>query len=51
MPNPGLAAEVFWAMVGGAFFWPAIFMGPMKAGEARKMKKELIQMFLCRYGK
>ncbi|MBU2548404.1 MAG: TetR/AcrR family transcriptional regulator [Proteobacteria bacterium] len=51
VPNPGLAADAFWAMVGGAFFWPAIFLGPMKAGEAKTLKKELIEMFLCRYGK
>ncbi len=43
------AAEAFWAMMGGAFFWPALFSGPMKAREADAMKKELIQIFLARY--
>jgi TetR/AcrR family transcriptional regulator of autoinduction and epiphytic fitness len=46
-----LAANVFWSMVGGAFFWPSIFMGPMKSKETNAMKKELIQTFLARYQK
>ncbi len=45
-----LAAEAFWAMVSGAFFWPSIFFGPKKAEEAETVKKELIQIFLSRYG-
>ena len=47
--NSTLAAELFWAMVGGAFFWPSIFFGPIKAKQASTMKKELIQVFLSRY--
>ena len=50
VPDPKLAAGAFWAMVSGAFFWPTIFLGPMKTSEARAMKEELIQMFLARYG-
>ena len=49
--NAKLAANVFWSMVGGAFFWPSIFMGPMEPEEATAMKKELIQTFLARYQK
>ncbi|MEH0021307.1 MAG: TetR/AcrR family transcriptional regulator [Desulfobacter sp.] len=49
VPSPALAAEAFWAMMGGAFILPVIFRGPMDAGEAREMKKELIAMFLARY--
>ncbi|MDJ0762898.1 MAG: TetR/AcrR family transcriptional regulator [Myxococcota bacterium] len=49
VPNPKLAADLFWAMVGGAFFWPAFFQGPMKLRQATAMKKELIQIFLARY--
>jgi TetR/AcrR family transcriptional regulator, regulator of autoinduction and epiphytic fitness len=49
--NPKLAADVFWSMVGGAFFWPSIFMGTMKTEEAKLMKEELIQTFLARYQK
>ena len=51
VPDPQLTAEVFWAMMGGAFFWPRIFMGPMPPEEGEAMKAELIQMFLSRYGK
>ena len=47
--NTKLAAEAFWAMVGGAFFWPSIFFGPMKAKEADEMKKELVGIFLAKY--
>jgi len=49
VPNPSLSAVVFWAMVGGAFFWPALLMGPMETEAAEPIKKELIQMFLARY--
>lgn len=48
--NSKLAAEAFWAMVAGAFFWPSIFFGPMKPKEAEAMKKELIDLFLSKYG-
>ena len=47
--NTTLAAEAFWAMVGGAFFWPSLFFGPMKSKEASRLKNELIQMFIARY--
>lgn len=44
-----LAAEAFWAMVGGAFFWPAIFFGPMQPEAASAMKQELIRIYLAGY--
>lgn len=47
--NAKLAAEAFWAMVGGAFFWPPIFFGPMEVKAALTMKEELIDIFLARY--
>jgi TetR/AcrR family transcriptional regulator of autoinduction and epiphytic fitness len=47
--DPALAAEAFWSMVGGAFFWPSLFLGPMKTSRSKAMKKELISMFLSRY--
>lgn len=47
--DPKLAADAFWAMVGGAFFWPSIFLGPTTTREASRMKKELVGMFLARY--
>ena len=47
--RPELAAEAFWAMVGGAFFWPSIFFGPINAHEADPLKKELIDIYLAKY--
>ena len=47
--NTALAAEAFWAMVGGAFFWPSIFFWAIPAHEAETLKEELIQIFLARY--
>lgn len=47
--NTKLAAELFWAMIGGAFFWPSIFFGPLNSRHSGAMKKELIQIFLARY--
>jgi TetR/AcrR family transcriptional regulator of autoinduction and epiphytic fitness len=44
--DPELAAEVFWAMTSGAFFWPAVFgLSPA----ARSLRTELVQVFLARY--
>lgn len=48
--NPKLASAVFWSMVGGAFFWPTIFKGPLPNAEAIMLKEEMIAMFLERYG-
>ena len=47
--NAKLAAEAFWAMVGGAFFWPSIFFGPIQANEADELKNELIGIYLAKY--
>lgn len=47
--KPVLAANAFWAGVGGAFFWPAIFYAPMKEKDANELKKELIELFLAKY--
>lgn len=49
--NTKLAADIFWSMVAGAFFWPSIFQGPMKPDEAETMKLEMIETFLARYKK
>jgi len=49
VPNPGIAAEVFWAMVGGAFFWPAIFMDACPEQNHLELRDEMIQVFLSRY--
>jgi TetR/AcrR family transcriptional regulator of autoinduction and epiphytic fitness len=47
--DPKLAADAFWAMVSGAFFWPAVFGVPAGAAEASALRTELVRMFLARY--
>lgn len=47
--DPEVAAAVFWSMITGAFFWPAIFYGPLPAKAAQKLKTEMIEMFLQPY--
>jgi TetR/AcrR family transcriptional regulator of autoinduction and epiphytic fitness len=47
--EPEVAATVFWSMVGGAFFWPAIFYGPLPTEEAERLKTEMLEMFLQRH--
>ena len=49
VPNPKLTANLFWSMVSGAFFWPAIFQGPMPDSEIKQIQTELITIFLARY--
>ena len=44
-----LAADVFWSMIDGAFFWRTFFLGPMKPKQENALKKELVQTFLSRY--
>jgi len=46
-----LAARVFWSMLGGAFTWPAVYQGFLEPQSAQVLKKELIETYLCRYGK
>lgn len=47
--DPKTAAEVFWSMFAGTFFWPPILQGPVEGKRATKMKKEFIETFLARY--
>jgi TetR/AcrR family transcriptional regulator of autoinduction and epiphytic fitness len=47
--DPRLAAEVFWAMTSGAFFWPAVFGAQVSASEASVLRTELVRVFLARY--
>lgn len=49
VPRPKVAADAFWAMAGGAFFWPVLFTGPLKTRDASTMRKELVRIFLARY--
>lgn len=51
VPDPELAAESFWSLFAGTFFWPPIVRGPVEKEHGRKLKAEFIQLFLARYGK
>lgn len=48
--DPELAAESFWSLFAGTFFWPPILRGPVEKKEGQKLKAEFIQLFLARYG-
>ncbi|MER3554661.1 MAG: TetR family transcriptional regulator [Meiothermus sp.] len=50
VPNPALATQVFYAMIEGAFNYPAL-SGCFDPSTADTLKKELIQTFLSRYRK
>ena len=43
------AAKLFWSMVIGAFWWPAVLQAPLPEGERARQKQELIKMFLKYY--
>lgn len=47
--SPILAANVFWAMVTGALFWPMVFGMPITATEKTAITDEMIATFLSRY--
>ncbi|MCG7991005.1 MAG: TetR/AcrR family transcriptional regulator [Candidatus Thiodiazotropha lotti] len=47
--DPALAAEIFWSLFAGTFFWPPILQGPVEPKTARKLKKEFIETFLARF--
>ena len=47
--QPAQAAEVFWAMISGAFLWPHLLQGPMAAAKRDALLEELIQTFLARH--
>ncbi|MCG7587953.1 TetR/AcrR family transcriptional regulator [Photobacterium sp. OFAV2-7] len=49
--DPELAAESFWSLFSGTFFWPPIVRGPVEKKAGQKLKTEFIQLFLARYGK
>ncbi|MEM9730780.1 MAG: TetR/AcrR family transcriptional regulator [Myxococcota bacterium] len=49
VPDAELAAQVFWALAGGALFWPQLFEGPMSADEREVMTQEIVETFLARY--
>lgn len=49
VPDPELAANIFWAMAGGALFWPQLLQGPMDPDTRDLLTSELVQTFLARY--
>jgi TetR/AcrR family transcriptional regulator of autoinduction and epiphytic fitness len=49
VPDPELAAELFWAMASGALFWPQVFEGPMQPEQRERITRELVATFLCRF--
>lgn len=49
VPDPELAANLFWSMAKGALFWPQLLEGPMDAGTRNALMGELVQTFLARY--
>lgn len=49
VPNPKLAANIFWAMAGGALFWPQLLEGPMDPATRDLLTSEVVQTFLARY--
>jgi len=49
VPNSFVAAQLFWAMVSGALFWPQIFDAPMSDALRAAAADEVIETFLCRF--
>ena len=49
VPDPELAANMFWAMAGGALFWPQLLEGPMDAATRQVLTREVVQTFVARY--
>lgn len=49
VPDPVLAANLFWAMAGGALFWPQLLEGPMDPAARELLTREVVQTFLARY--
>lgn len=49
VPDPDLAAKIFWAMTRGALFWPQLLEAPMPPEAREAMLGEIIATFLARY--
>ena len=47
--NPARAAQIFWAMVTGGFYWPSLYLGPVDGEEVALLKEEMVALFLARY--
>ena len=48
--DPVRAAQVFWAMVSGGFYWPSLYLGPVDEETAGPLKEDMLALFLARYG-
>lgn len=44
-----LASKLFWGLVSGTLFWPALVEGPMRAEERERTIREIVSTFLARY--
>lgn len=49
LPDVDLAASIFWALAGGALFWPQLFEGTMDPERRDQLTRELVATFLARY--
>lgn len=49
VPNSFIAAQLFWAMVSGALFWPQVIDAPMSDALRAAAAEEVIETFLCRF--
>jgi TetR/AcrR family transcriptional regulator of autoinduction and epiphytic fitness len=49
--DPQMASKIFDSMLNGAFIWPAVSQGFLDLAQLLRLKKELIDTFLCRFRK
>ena len=49
IPDAKMVSALFWAMVGGVFFWPLLMSGPIKQKQAKLIKSEIVRLFLNSY--
>ena len=47
--DPVRAAQVFWAMVSGGFYWPSLYLGPVDDDAAAPLKEDMLALFMARY--
>jgi TetR/AcrR family transcriptional regulator, regulator of autoinduction and epiphytic fitness len=51
MPDAQIAAQIFTAMISGAFTWPTMYNGSLDIRYTERMKQELVETFLARFQK
>ena len=49
VPDPRLAASLFWATAAGALFWPVAIGQPSDLQTRERLVEEMVQTFLTRY--